>query len=233
MYQNLRGKKDKETRKNFIYAGVSGFLPFLVLAIVGFADWTSITAQDYKIGAFFYNLRAPLRTTIATVITHLGDTITQVVITVVIVLLFFIFKKVKTGLWFGITMLLGPGILNHVIKEIIGRVRPDQIEHLVVQGGYSFPSGHSMSSMVLFGSLIFLLFRSVRSNSLKWLLSILLGFFPLLIGLSRIYLGVHYPSDVLGGFSLGFAWLCFSIAIYGIKCTHDEFQLQKPYTLRI
>ncbi len=226
-----RRKKQHLFRNKLLIASILGFLPFLYFAIIGYYDWTNVTANDYEIGAFFYELREPLRTTIAIVITRLADFEGQLIITVITVLLLFLFRKWKTGLWYGLTILLGSEYLNKFVKEIYQRVRPDQIEHLIEQGGYAFPSGHSMGSMIVFGGIIFILTRKIKTNWQQWLIGILFGLLILLIGVSRIYLGVHYPSDVIGGFSLGFTWITLSIALVGLPITRQEF-VTKRYSFK-
>lgn len=105
-------------------------------------------------------------------------------------------------------------IINTSFKYLIHRERPN-IMRLVEIGGFSFPSGHSMVSMSFYGFLIFLCFKNYKTGW-KYLIIALLSILILLIGLSRIYLGVHYASDVIGGFTLGILWLgilCFIINI--------------------
>jgi undecaprenyl-diphosphatase len=104
-------------------------------------------------------------------------------------------------------------LLNQVLKRIIRRPRPTGI-NLIKENGFSFPSGHSMVSMAFYGVLIYLINKSKLNKETKLLLSLLLSILILFIGISRIYLGVHYASDVLAGFSLSLAYLIISIYIY-------------------
>jgi prepilin signal peptidase PulO-like enzyme (type II secretory pathway) len=99
------------------------------------------------------------------------------------------------------------------MKNIFVRQRPN-ILRLTDASGYSFPSGHSMASMVFYGFLIYLIYLNIKSKKIKISLICFLVLLIMLIGLSRIYLGVHYPSDVCGGFLMGLAYLVIFTKIY-------------------
>lgn len=105
-------------------------------------------------------------------------------------------------------------MLNKLIKTAVQRPRPDDVVHLISEGGFSFPSGHSITSMFVFGLLIFLVRSNVRNKTAANVLTAVLSIPMILIGLSRIYLGVHYPTDVLAGWCLGIA---VTAAVIGIK----------------
>jgi membrane-associated phospholipid phosphatase len=107
----------------------------------------------------------------------------------------------------------GGALFNWLLKWIFKRERPD-ILPLLTESGFSFPSGHSMGSFIFYGASAYILVHLFSQISLK-LLSVLANVvIILLIGLSRIYLGVHYPSDVIGGFLAGGAWLAACIIIF-------------------
>ncbi len=95
-------------------------------------------------------------------------------------------------------------IINQILKVIFARPRPEGFR-LIEQDGFSFPSGHSMVSMAFYGLIIYFIYKKINNKYLKWILISILSCLIILIGISRIYLGVHYASDVIGGF-------CFSIA---------------------
>lgn len=93
-----------------------------------------------------------------------------------------------------------------MLKRIIARPRP--IEHrLISESGYSFPSGHSMVSMAFYGFFIYLAYRKIKNPYVKTIVCVLLSIIIISIGLSRIYLGVHYPSDVIAGFCISISYL--------------------------
>ena len=104
-------------------------------------------------------------------------------------------------------------VIDLVLKEIIQRPRPDGFR-LVNEMGYSFPSGHSMVAMAFYGLLIYMIWRYEKNNALKWGFCISFSLVVILIGVSRIYLGVHYASDVLAGFAVALAWLMVYTRIF-------------------
>ena len=97
-------------------------------------------------------------------------------------------------------------LLNVGIKALVQRPRPEGIG-LVVEGGFSFPSGHSMAACAFFGLLVWLVWHYEEDRRRRILFSAAFSLVILLIGISRIYLGVHYASDVLGGFCASIIWL--------------------------
>ena len=104
----------------------------------------------------------------------------------------------------------GAGIVNPVLKAIFDRPRPQVFEWRAHQvGSPSFPSGHAAMSMVLFLVLVYIVHRLSQRRWIELLAFVLGGLMILLIGVSRIYLGVHYPSDVLAGYVVGFSWAVF------------------------
>lgn len=112
---------------------------------------------------------------------------------------------------------LGSFIVMWSMKLYFSRVRPEDPVYKAAMG-FSFPSGHAMSAMTFYGLLIFLVWKYVQNTTVKWILTILLIIFIHLIGFSRIYLRVHYASDVIGGFSLGLIWLVLSLwAVHRIE----------------
>ncbi|MEG0268287.1 MAG: phosphatase PAP2 family protein [Carnobacterium sp.] len=112
--------------------------------------------------------------------------------------------------------------MNLLVKIIFHRERPT-IEHLVIQGGFSFPSGHSMGSLICYGGLAFLTFHLYKKSTPSLVVLLVTILFILLIGLSRIYVGVHFPSDVIGGYLLGASWLTLMIGLFPKLIRQDSF----------
>lgn len=113
-------------------------------------------------------------------------------------------KHRKDAIMFGFIFLSGVG-LNLILKEIFQRPRPE--ESLIVESLYSFPSGHAMNSFVFYAALTYFVFWHMKNRKLGWILSIGAGVLIFAIGISRIYLGVHYASDVIAGFFAGLCWM--------------------------
>ena len=103
------------------------------------------------------------------------------------------------------------------IKSIIERPRPPMGLRLIEVGKYSFPSGHSTLSMVTYGLLLYFVYKYVQNKLLKAILMTGLSLLILSIGFTRLWLGVHFPTDVIGGFLLGICIICICIMIYEFK----------------
>ena len=166
-----------------------------------------ITKNKLYIDDIGYNIISKLRSNnmdkIVKIITNIGGTI---VIGIVTIISLFIFRNKKINICIVLN-LLGIVVLNNVIiKNIIGRDRPSGI-NIITEAGKSFPSGHSAVSMVVYGYLIYLTYNYVKNKKIKYLLISILSILILVVGLTRIYLGVHYTSDVLGGYLLGIVYL--------------------------
>ncbi len=147
----------------------------------------------------------PILIKFATVFTNLGNTNVIMVETILLVIVLAVFKKFAYAFFTAGTMIAANGY-NWIIKHAIARHRPFT-HHLVAAHGYSFPSGHSVGSATLFGILIVLTILLVKNKAAKTVLCIVWACFPILIGYTRIFSHVHYPSDVVGGFLEGIAFL--------------------------
>ncbi|MCC5895378.1 MAG: phosphatase PAP2 family protein [Alkalibacterium sp.] len=204
--------------KNLFILAMILTIPFLFLVWMSFYDWGFIGLLDELIGNEFYEERGSLLTWAFIFITRLGDGWFIALFTIVLSLYIWRFRKnTRLAVWYFLTVSVGAGGVNQLVKILFRRPRPTHVEHLIVQGGYSFPSGHAMGSIITYGALLFLIIRASKT----WL-PVLIGSVTLLplialIGMSRIYLGVHYPSDVIGGYSLGLAVLSLSIGLYSVS----------------
>ncbi len=154
---------------------------------------------------FYHN---DVLTTVMIGITSFGGIIGLILITI---LLFLVIpnKKYPTFLFLDLSII---AVLNKVFKSVICRARPVGIA-LVSAGGYSFPSGHSSAAIAFYGLLVYFIYKNIKSRKLKWFMIVALCLLVLSIGISRIYLGVHCASDVLGGLIFGLIHLIIFIKI--------------------
>lgn len=136
------------------------------------------------------------------ILTNMGAAIILIPICII---MFIILKKKRYATYITINLAVAT-ILNIILKQIFVRPRPTELR-IISETGYSFPSGHSMVSMAFYGFLIYLAYTHIKNNKLKWSICIALSIVIILVGISRIYLGVHYASDVCGGFLISIAYL--------------------------
>lgn len=142
------------------------------------------------------------------IITQLGSATYLIAITFLCVVLI---KNKKYKLTIPLNLIVITW-LNVLLKNIFLRPRPNELR-IIEETGFSFPSGHSMVSMAFYGYFIYLICKNMKNKYLKYTLCALLSILILLIGLSRIYLGVHYASDVVAGLCFSMAYLIFMISI--------------------
>ena len=156
-------------------------------------------------------------TPIAKFITNFGGAI---FIAGVAIFLAIIIKNKKIGISILANLVIITG-LNQLLKRILQRARPTEYR-IIQETGYSFPSGHSMISMAFYGYLIYLIYKNVKNKYIKWISISLLSILICLIGISRIYLGVHYTSDVLGGFLISISYLVIYISAVNKFLVEDK-----------
>ncbi|MNB87211.1 putative undecaprenyl-diphosphatase YbjG [compost metagenome] len=186
-------------------------LMFIVIALLVAMNKTAYF--DNSIIHAVQSAESPGLTSLAKSLSLVGSSKLAVIISLVtIALLFFLLKhrmELVLFLWVGI----GSQLINILLKQWFHRERPD-IHRLIEQAGYSFPSGHSMAAFSLYGAVAYLLWRHMRKKRERLILILFTVFMTIGIGWSRIYLGVHYPSDVIGGYAASGAWLMLSIACF-------------------
>ncbi len=156
---------------------------------------------------------------VAKTITHFGHEIYWKIAVCSAILLLLAFKKYKLAILYFLS-LPSADFIYSIIKSIIERPRPPLETRLIYAGNYSFPSGHSTMSMVAYGLLIYFVCKYVKNKALKITLIAFLSLLILAIGFTRIWLGVHFPTDVVGGFSLGLSIICMFAFINEIKIKH-------------
>lgn len=185
--------------KKWLCFSISFLFFFLLLAFVWFKKDLYIDTLIYR---FLMHFKSDRMTSIALIITSIGNPGFFVFFSI---LLFLANpnRKIAKSLLINLIIIT---ITNNVIKFIVSRPRPIGI-NMIEEWGYSFPSAHAMVSVAFYGLIIFYLCHYMKNKNLKYFLSFLIGCFIFLICLSRIYLGVHYASDVLAGVFLSLSYL--------------------------
>lgn len=178
----------------------------LILRDIFIYEVTSYDNWAYDL--FVDNLRNDKMTMFMMIITSFSSAITLLGI---IILFFLLSKNKKESLYLSIDIVL-IFIINTIIKNIIQRPRPSGF-NLVTEKSYSFPSGHAMVSTAFYGFIIYLIYKNVKNIKVKYSLIAIVFLLIVLIMISRIYLGVHYLSDTLAGFSFSIAYLMLFVTI--------------------
>lgn len=182
-----------------------------------------INEVDMVVYNFLIQIMSEQVTMITKIITNLGGAVVLISLCIIALL---VLKNKKYGT-FMIINLATVTLINLLIKNIVGRERPN-ILRLVEETGYSFPSGHSMASMAFYGFLMYLVYKSnIKNKAIKITICLILGLIILLIGASRIYLGVHYASDVIAGFIISFTYLIIFINLVYNKYGNKIFNKNK------
>lgn len=165
---------------------------------------------DESVFAFLQNHISERNNDLMLFFTFLGTHNFLIPANLILIAYFLFIKKHK---WYSIKI---PAIaltslgLMFGLKHLFGRPRPD-VPLLFEAEGLSFPSGHALFSITFYGLLIYIVYKSVKKTWLKWTVIAMLILLSFIIGFSRVYLRVHYATDVIAGFCVGFLWLVFAV----------------------
>lgn len=211
-FYNMIYRQKRGTMKAFIKKNLKWFI--LLIGLIIFLELAEdvFSKEILKADMIGYELISSFlisdfATPIAKFITNFGGVLVLVVTTII---LFISIKNKKIGLSIFANLCIITG-LNVLLKQIVQRPRPTEYR-IITETGYSFPSGHSMISMAFYGFLIYLIYQYVQSKYLKIGLIAFLSILIISIGISRIYLGVHYTSDVMAGFCIAISYLVLYIS---------------------
>ncbi len=197
---------------NVVLSSVA-FIGFLLIAILVICDY------NFKIDAFniaVANNRNEFWTSFFKIFTYLGSFYTLALLSIVgIMLIWFVMKNKRMSIFYGGTFGL-VCVANFIIKRIIRRIRPEELM-IIEEVGFSFPSGHAMMTFAFFALLIHFVWKTIKNKTLKTTLVMLFSSMVLAIGFSRIYLGVHYLTDILAGFLISYVIVSFCLVAYNSK----------------
>lgn len=183
---------------------VTAVLLFAILAVIVGSGVTN--ALDSSILLAINSLSSPWLNTFFVAFTELGGVIVVWVVAIILVLLFLAKRNYIRALLIAVGI-GGVAAMNLLLKSIFERARPDLWDWIVTETHTSFPSGHATASMALALCIVYLLWNT------KWRKATIIAasVYLLLIGFSRLYLGVHFPTDILGGWLLGIGWMALVI----------------------
>ncbi len=176
-----------------------------------------VSAVDSKILLAVARIRTPWLTMVAVDVTALGS-ITLVILFSAFTLVVLLVLRDRLAALQLLAASVGAGILTIVTKDIIERTRPEQGQQLIVVSGFSYPSGHSVSTSALYLTIVIIAGRYVQHSGARAAIFLAVAAVLVMIGASRVYLGVHYATDVMSGISLGSAWalaLAGSFTLFG------------------
>lgn len=199
--------------KNKKYIIIGLILLFAILSIFVMLEKTiNIDNMFYE---FITLNRSNVTTNIYKILTFLGST-GFIIFLCVFFLVLFIFLKMKNhGIIISVVLIVST-LINNLLKIIFRRGRPEVLA-LVIEDSYSFPSGHTMAAVSMYGILMYIVLKSNLNKVLKTILSSILGLIPVLVALSRVYLGAHYLTDVIGAFIVSIILLLIEISIIDKK----------------
>ena len=173
----------------------------------------SLRSQNFEhdVSNFIQSFRNDALTSYMKFVTHVGDLFGYIAIILILGIILLLKRRFDLVIQI-VSVVVSSALLNLVLKSLIDRPRPYGVA-LVKVNFHSFPSGHATSAIVFYGLMIYFIFKLTKNLSLKLLSSFFCILIILLIGISRIYLGVHYPTDVLAGYSFGFFYLLVTLII--------------------
>jgi membrane-associated phospholipid phosphatase len=183
---------------------VSGLL-FSQLAFA-VATGGPIVALDGAVAGWLHSHATGFATDVLRAVTQLGGATVLLAVTIVAALVLLLKRRIAHAALMGAALVGGEG-LNMALKAAFERPRPSFSEPLATAAGYSFPSGHAMVALTVYGALAFVTATSVKSRRARVLILVAAAVLVLAVGFSRLYLGVHYVSDVLAAYGAGIAWL--------------------------
>ena len=157
---------------------------------------------DMKILEFLHKNDSSILLSIMKRISYLGSEKFLIPFMIVIIAISLIKKNIRQSI-FLLVNTLGSFILNFLVKQVFQRSRPFDF-FLVKQGGLSYPSGHAMVVMSMYLAIFHLLTRNIQKDNRRILIGVFIGSYIALMGMSRLYLGVHWPTDIVGGYILGY-----------------------------
>ncbi len=205
-------KKEKPMNHNKILLSIS-FVTLSLFILLAFTYEHSFFQQfDVFIVEHVPSVRAEWITSFMLFLALLGGTKVMAALTLILMIILVLWQKKWTAVLPPMLIMGGTALLNMTVKEWIGRARPE-INYLIEQPGYSFPSGHTMAAVSFGGLCIYLIYHYVDRKMIRILSIVVALVLFVLMGISRMYLGVHFLTDILGGTLFSITWIALAILI--------------------
>jgi undecaprenyl-diphosphatase len=183
---------------------------FLLIAFLR----SSFSTVDANVNSWAVSIQSTAFTQIAKII-HYGFGIFVLPPITLLIAGYLLYKRYRNYALLLVGTMLGDVVIVEILKRLIHSSRP--LNGIIQETGFSFPSGHATAAVVLGGLLTYFIWQHFKSRNVKILSGVLLILISLVIGFSRIYLNVHWLSDVVGAYSLGIFWLTFSIVAFRLQ----------------
>lgn len=228
--ENMKKKLEVNGGNNqlfVMYIVIIFSLSFLVIFLTFMEDRleSGRVVIDTQVINYVLSVRNSEMNTFFMTLTRFGNVIPMIILTLIIISILFYYNKKKESLFYAINV-LGVWLLNELLKQIFRRQRPQGIQ-LLTAVDFSFPSGHAMITMASVSLLIYFVIRFIKNKKVAYLLSVILFIYALMIGISRIYLGVHYFSDVIVGWIIAGVWAFINIQIYIHVLSISNFEMKE------
>jgi membrane-associated phospholipid phosphatase len=188
--------------------GIGAVVLFIFITIIHYSQ----TELDYKTGSWLYAQMTTTSVALFGSISDLGDIALIFPVTFGL-LIYFVWRRnwrIMAGL---VSSICGGGAINYLLKILFQRPQIDLLKAKTQAVDFGFPSGHTVMSILFYGFLAFTLIANTDSRKWRWIIGLSAGMIVFLIGISRLLIGAHIPTDVLGGWVLGAIWLAISIDI--------------------
>lgn len=201
----------KKTWRRIVIAFIVVVAPVIIFAeLAEQVSERETLAYDEAILLAVNRLEAPFLDSIAVAITQLGGLIGMVLLVAMCVVVLWLHRR-RARAVFIVLSVTGAGLLNLLLKSIYQRDRPELWERLVTENTFSFPSGHAMASSALaFGLMV-----AFWHTRYRWIVVIGAGIYMVAVAFTRLYLGVHYPTDILAGWIVSGMWVsAVTVAVY-------------------